>query len=70
MVVYVDETNFNIHTSKSKGWVKKGVKSVVKMHSTKTPNLNILMAVSRCHAAIVHFQPVRGGVTKEVFGKI
>src|SRR5271156_3991052 len=37
MIVYVDETNFNIHISKSKAWAKKGERATVKLHSTKAP---------------------------------
>ena len=67
MIVFVDETNFNVHISRTKGWAKKGQRAVVKMHSRKAPNLNVMCAISTYQRACINFETKRGSVTKEVF---
>ena len=66
-IIYVDETNFNIHTSRTKGWSKKGKRAVIRVHSTKAPNVNILCAVSSYTRGCINFKCVRGSVTSTVF---
>lgn len=66
-IIYVDETNFNIHTSRSKGWSKKGQRAVIRIHSTKAPNVNVLCAVSSYTQGCINFKCMRGSVTSPVF---
>lgn len=66
-IIYVDETNFNIHTSRSKGWSKKGQRAVIRVHSTKAPNVNVLCAVSSYTQGCINFKCIRGSVTSAVF---
>ena len=66
-IIYVDETNFNIHTSRSKGWAKRGKRAVIRIHSTKAPNVNVLCAVSSYIRGCINFKCIRGSVTANVF---
>ena len=67
MVGFVHETTFNIHISRTKGWAKKGQRAVVKIHSRKAPNLNVMCTISSYQRACINFETKRGSVTKEVF---
>ena len=69
IIVYLDETNFNIHCSRKKAWAKKGERAIVKVHSTKAPNINVLCAVSSYIRGCVNFKTIRGSVTSQVFAK-
>lgn len=45
-IVYLDETNYNLHCTKSYGWSKKGKRSAHYRTSSKGVNLQILSAIS------------------------
>ena len=45
-MVYLDETNFNLHMTRSRAWAKKGEKAVKKRVSSKGANLVIFGAIS------------------------
>ena len=44
--VYLDETNYNLHMSRSRAWAKKGEKAIKKRVSSKGANLVIFGAIS------------------------
>ena len=62
--IYVDETNFNLHTSRTRGRSLRGRDCVLIVGSQKGKNLNILLAVSQFEG-IVHKTSKAGGVKSE-----
>lgn len=64
--VYVDETNFNLWTSRSKGRSKRGMQCCRTVGGQRGRNVNIIMAVSSNGGLIMHREHI-GGITRETF---
>ncbi|KAE9037729.1 hypothetical protein PR003_g6551 [Phytophthora rubi] len=54
LVVYFDETNYNLYTKRSRGRAKKGTRAVEKLPSPKGANLQIHCAVSSAVGVVLY----------------
>jgi transposase len=61
MIVYIDETNFNVHLKRTKAWAQRGARATEQLPSTRAPNLQVLCAVSALRG-VVHYETHRGSV--------
>ncbi|KAK1928350.1 hypothetical protein P3T76_009052 [Phytophthora citrophthora] len=46
MIIYHDETNFNVYLTRTQGWAKKGERAVIQMPPSKGKNLHVQCGVS------------------------
>jgi hypothetical protein len=63
LVVYFDETNFNLYTKRSRGRAKKGKRAVDVLPASKGPNLQLQCAVSS-DIGVVKYRTQKGSIKK------
>ncbi|POM60942.1 hypothetical protein PHPALM_30127, partial [Phytophthora palmivora] len=61
LVIYFDETNYNLYTRRSRGRAKKGKRAIEKLPPTKEANLQIQCAVSSAFG-VVAYRTRRGSI--------
>lgn len=61
LVVYFDETNFNLFCKKSKGGAVRGERAAVVLPASKGPNLQVQCAVS-AEIGVVHYALHHGSI--------
>ena len=66
VVVYIDETGYNLWTRRSQGWSRRGQPVRRRCPTQRGPNLSICLAVSSA-LGLVKSEFFRGGQTKERF---
>jgi transposase len=57
-IIWMDETNFNIHCSRSNGRAKRGARAIVRGTTSKGPNIHIIGAMTATE--ILKFKTKRG----------
>jgi transposase len=65
IIVYVDETNFNLFCRRTVGRALRGNRSVVRLPNSKGPNLQIIGAITS--TGLLHWERRRGSFTVELF---
>ncbi|KAE9247660.1 hypothetical protein PF004_g4213 [Phytophthora fragariae] len=65
LVVYFDETNFNLYTKRTRGRDKKGKRAVEKLPPTKGGNMQIQCAVS-CAFGVVAYRTHRDSIKMDM----
>ena len=63
MIIYIDETNFNLFCRKNFGRRRRGERAVVRLPNSKGPNLHITGAVS--NRGLAYWERRRGAYKKE-----
>ncbi|KAE8909188.1 hypothetical protein PF005_g17804 [Phytophthora fragariae] len=61
LVVYFDETNYNLYVKRTRGRAKKGKRAIEKLPPSKGPNLQIQCAVSSAYG-VVAYRTHRGSI--------
>ncbi|KAG2791138.1 hypothetical protein PC129_g17025 [Phytophthora cactorum] len=64
MVVFHDETNFNLYMSRTQGWDREGERAVVQLPASKGKNLHVQGGASSATGVVLMKTHV-GSVTKE-----
>ncbi|KAF7688383.1 hypothetical protein CDIK_2930, partial [Cucumispora dikerogammari] len=62
-IVYMDETNLNIHISKSEGWSARGTRFSTVSAGSKGANVHTIGAIS--NLGLIHYELRRGSFKKE-----
>lgn len=62
-IIFMDETNFNIHISRKEGWSKKGTRCSTVAAGSRGANVHVIGAISQL--GLVHHEVRRGSFKKE-----
>ena len=64
--IYVDETGFNLHVSRTRRWAEVGSRAARVVCGQRGSNMTVIMAISD-QVGVVYHEVVWGGVTAEVY---
>ncbi|CAG8707848.1 7176_t:CDS:2, partial [Cetraspora pellucida] len=64
-MVYIDETGFNLHLSKSRGHAHRGQSAIRKVVSNRVKNISVIAAINE--NGVLHYKSILGLVNSEIF---
>ncbi|CAG8837315.1 21791_t:CDS:2, partial [Racocetra persica] len=64
-IVYIDETGFNLHLSKSRGHAHRGQPAIRKVESNRGKNISVIAAINE--NGVLYHKSILGSVNSEIY---